>query len=492
MLNSREGLQDDIARNLERNRDLARTKAKEAEAAQKQMLTSEITSENMESDAVASETIDKSLLEPFEKSLRPGLLCIRDHPLEQMLDSPHVCPVLPFEASSPLGGMPPIPAVTPPSEMILSPQYVPQVRQKKLFTVSKVEIQSLISPTAMTVLPSTTNIILSPTLADINFNTDESSDSDNSQFPILLTPEDEIKGLTSGENGRDEFQGVDNAILQNGEKFLHADENFVGTEYTAQAGPGKDLLCNNGEKSVKSLDSQTSSKTVQSDNNGGSSEAIDQSEVIDSTVTNQSQLGDSVVKDNLDNSEYMVLNQSQCSDSVSTDQSQLSDSVTSNQSQSSDSARANQLLYNDSVPKTQSQHSDNSCDNCENGHSAIPEITQACTDVNSVDVNVVSQENILNRNCNLDRNSHDSGIGSYDNEQREQWTHVKHPLVGATTEVDGERVCIGNPNFHTSMTLNGMTQELASALDSIDSEKCQTNTENPYGKHTAMFSKTNL
>ena len=199
-----------------------------------------------------------------------------------------------------------------------------------------------------------------------------------------------------------------------------------------------------------------------------------------------------MVKDNLDNSEYMVLNQSQCSDSVSTDQSQLSDSVTSNQSQSSDSARANQLLYNDSVPKTQSQHSDNSCDNCENGHSAIPEITQACTDVNSVDVNVVSQENILNRNCNLDRNSHDSGIGSYDNEQREQWTHVKHPLVGATTEVDGERVCIGNPNFHTSMTLNGMTQELASALDSIDSEKCQTNTENPYGKHTAMFSKTNL
>ncbi|KAK3093325.1 hypothetical protein FSP39_014146 [Pinctada imbricata] len=418
-------LQDELSRCLERNRDLAKAKAKEAES-QAKMSESKTKPEPVTEEKEEMVPTEASLLESLDTVRRPGLLFIRDPPmipLEQTLDSPHVCPVptsqfagimglstsLPSRdvvssLDSPTLGIPSIPIATPPAEVILSPQYVPQVKKKKVFTVSKVDIQSLISPTAMSVLPATSKIILSPTISNMTFSGCASPElpksqfvSNDSKFMLLLADPDKADGLMDYDNERESMESEEVSEKEE----LQADSSQSGViQENAQEVIGDSpgiSMCNKGDSQVHS---ETVPKTEES------------SSPLES-----------------ENSE--------------------------------------------------SQVSDISCDKVnQSGKSANTVKTE---NINIVEFSVVSNDGMQNKNKIAVQDS------KINNTENEQWTHVKHPVPDSDVLSDQNKLETGNPDFHSTFTMNGMTQELASALDNIDTEKYQ-NKELSYGKKWTSIS----
>ncbi|KAJ8309008.1 hypothetical protein KUTeg_013882 [Tegillarca granosa] len=65
-----------------------------------------------------------------------------------------------------------------------------------------------------------------------------------------------------------------------------------------------------------------------------------------------------------------------------------------------------------------------------------------------------------------DTSQKDSGIGSYENEH---WTKIETTECNLVSGADKTK-----PNFHTTLTMNGLTQELASVLENLDGETTTT------------------
>lgn len=86
---------------------------------------------------------DSSYIESCDRVKRPMLLIMPDCPPEMSLDSPHCTEesvdYIPFPNSNSI-------ITTPPGDLLLSPQYCPSVKARKIFTVSHVKNSSLSSP----------------------------------------------------------------------------------------------------------------------------------------------------------------------------------------------------------------------------------------------------------------------------------------------------------------------------------------------------------
>lgn len=163
-------LQQDINSFTERNRDLQRKKEAEMRESMKQKKTPE---EDLEIVGTG-ENSPISLLTPASTVRRPSLLVI-ETAAESMLDSPVASEV--FRAPV----VAPILTSTPPGELLLSPQYTTAVKAKKIFTVSKVEIKSLLSPTG----PMVSSI---PVLSPSSLLTTSTALSQGDTIPTQITP----------------------------------------------------------------------------------------------------------------------------------------------------------------------------------------------------------------------------------------------------------------------------------------------------------------
>lgn len=127
-------LQQDINKKLEENREVFYKLEQEKSIKEKEI--------EKDKDKESSEN-DSSYIESCDKVKRPMLLVMPDCPPEMSLDSPHCTEesvdYIPFPASNSI-------ITTPPGDLLLSPQYCPSVKARKIFTVSQVKNSSLSSP----------------------------------------------------------------------------------------------------------------------------------------------------------------------------------------------------------------------------------------------------------------------------------------------------------------------------------------------------------
>jgi hypothetical protein len=280
-----------------------------------------------------------SLLTPGSTVRRPSLLLIENSEAEAMLDSPVAKDVFRAPAISP------IMTSTPPGELILSPQYSSSVKAKKIFTVSKVDIQSLLSPPG----PAPTSIsVLSPA----SLLCTNSSLSQGEPIPSQITP---------------------------------------STLQTILANP---ILCSPLESVPTPMETSSSNPNLEDD--------------ITDFIRN------------------LVIN--------------VADNAWS------------------------------ACDQCQQNNSGEETSgTTVHTNTTNTDTNPINRSTNASvpkpvRDLKLDR---DSGFGSCENEQ---WTQIESSEIPSSV-MNGHAnfsETLENPNFQSSLTMNGLTEELASVLESIE------------------------
>lgn len=346
-------LQQDINSFTERNRDMQRKREAELRESMKQKTTPD---EDLEIVGTG-ENAPISLLTPASTVRRPSLLVI-ETAAESMLDSPVASEV--FRAPV----VAPILTSTPPGELLLSPQYTTAVKAKKIFTVSKVDIQSLLSPTG----PIVETI---PVLSPSSLLTSSTALSQGDTIPSQITP----------------------AALQ-----------------TILANP---ILCaplGSVPAPPESLSSDLQTKP-------------------ETTVT---EFVKDIVIDIADNATAMC---DQCQHSNGEDK-------TSN----------TEVFSNTDTSKGETE---TSCTDAP----LNKDTSNTCYNENGTEDSFPSTPNPLK----------ESGLN---NSENEQWTQIEsseipssimngHAVLSKTTE---------NPNFQSSLTMNGLTEELASVLESIENK----------------------
>lgn len=347
-------LQQDINSFTERNRDLQRKKEAEMRESMKQKKTPE---EDLEIVGTG-ENSPISLLTPASTVRRPSLLVI-ETAAESMLDSPVASEV--FRAPV----VAPILTSTPPGELLLSPQYTTAVKAKKIFTVSKVEIKSLLSPTG----PMVSSI---PVLSPSSLLTTSTALSQGDTIPTQITP----------------------ATLQ-----------------TILANP---ILC--APLSSVPAPPESSSSDLQTKPEATATEFVKD-----------------IVVDLADNATAMC---DQCQHSNCEEETSSTEAV--------------------SDTDTSKGEKETSC-------TGAP--------FNTDTSNTCNNENIRTEDPvpSTPNPSKESGLS---NSENEQWTQIEsseipssimngHAVLSKTTE---------NPNFQSSLTMNGLTEELASVLESIETK----------------------
>lgn len=346
-------LQQDINSFTERNRDMQRKREAELRESMKQKMTPD---EDLEIVGTG-ENAPISLLTPASTVRRPSLLVI-ETAAESMLDSPVASEV--FRAPV----VAPILTSTPPGELLLSPQYTTAVKAKKIFTVSKVDIQSLLSPTG----PIVETI---PVLSPSSLLTSSTALSQGDTIPSQITP----------------------AALQ-----------------TILANP---ILCaplGSVPAPPESLSSDLQTKP-------------------ETTIT---EFVKDIVIDIADNATAMC---DQCQHSNGEEE-------TSN----------TEVFSNTDTSKGETE---TSCTDAP----LNKDTSNTCYNENSTEDSFPSTPNPLK----------ESGLN---NSENEQWTQIEsseipssimngHAVLSKTTE---------NPNFQSSLTMNGLTEELASVLESIENK----------------------
>lgn len=328
-------LQQDINSYTERNRETQRRVDAEKRETQKQQI-------KMDSNADLMELGDSalSLLTPGSTVKRPSLLVIETSTAETMLDSPVAKDV--FRAP----GISPIMSSTPPGELLLSPQYTSSVKAKKIFTVSKVDIQSLLSPPG----PVPTSI---PVLSPSSLLCTSSALSQGDTIPTKITP---------------------------------------STLQTILANP---MLCTPLESVQTQLESSSNPQTE-----------------AEGTIT--------------DFIRELVINVADNASGV--------------------------------------------CDQCQQNNSGEETSrTLIKKDTSNKNTNTVTRGTIVSvpkpvKDLTVNR---DSGFGSCENEQ---WTQIESSEIPSSV-INGHAnfsKTLENPNFQSSLTMNGLTEELASVLESIE------------------------
>ncbi|XP_062595456.1 protein phosphatase 1 regulatory subunit 37-like [Saccostrea cucullata] len=181
-------LQNDINAFTERNKEVQRKTEAEKRKVQK-----ELEKKDSEKELVGLGHDTLSLLKQGSTVRRPSLLVI-ESAAEAMLDSPVSKNVFITPDINP------ILTSTPPGELLLSPQYTTAVKAKKIFTVSKVNIQSLLSPsgsvpTSLPILSPSSLLSASSALSQVDSNPTNITPSTLQAIlanPILCAPLDSV------------------------------------------------------------------------------------------------------------------------------------------------------------------------------------------------------------------------------------------------------------------------------------------------------------
>lgn len=346
---------------------------------------------------------DVPFIEPCNKVRRPSLLMMPDCPREASLDSPHTVEpthTIPspnsFITSKELLHSPQYShsISTPPGELLLSPQYCPSVKARKIFTVSKVN-NSTMSP--MAPVPS----ILPPVI----------------ELPMALPPSLPVMPIQPVIINSDNIPD-DSAEGQTGQLQLSKVEQFADITnalVTESVNQILDQIISNDTSSGFTGSSGSSKQSV--------NHSVECNSDLDVSLQQEKdiiEVGSIDIKGSEENVTIETLEGNEvCSVVLQAD-----------------------TEYNNALVCGNIVVENTGCDNVQ---------TTGDVQSNKVQTNSSGSEHLLNGNIEqIKIKEIDSGVGSYDNEL---WTNVEDTV---------------KPNFQTSLTLNGLTQELASAIEGLD------------------------
>ncbi|XP_060070550.1 protein phosphatase 1 regulatory subunit 37-like [Ylistrum balloti] len=476
-------LQQDISNFLERNQGLARKRTEEERLNLERTIKADTRPGRSDSVIEPAESAkeDAQTIASFDKIKRPMLLVMEDKEAQKTLDSPHVKPenlpssddedgtVLPSNKVLAKAG-------APPAELLLSPQYC-TVKAKKLFTVSRVAGPPHLS------------------LANADVSAGHST---SSRLDSVLSPSDTNDMISQMSNGTHVMsQGLssknitspsDVTLSIQAESVSHIIEEIVtGASQEAAKEDGS------GEKTF-----QESVQNSCSESGSIASEDVDSQDAVANVDGNNPSLSDSienkcsVMTDNVtrSNSETEVVSQkSVISDSSDMEVKESADLKTSDSDCDIHKQNEETCVCLDSAISVVSKG-----DNCvENNSSITDSVTGRLSgSIPELDVTHCDQiEENSDRNdgvsedsqemhtlskclpCDKLKQEKDSGIGSYENDR--DWTRLDAPSKGMKTngcdsQTDGSNLPITNPDFYTNLTFNGLTQELASALENLENK----------------------
>ncbi|XP_069119075.1 protein phosphatase 1 regulatory subunit 37-like [Argopecten irradians] len=473
-------LQQDIGNFLERNQSLARKRTEEERLNLERTIKEDSRPGRSDSVIEPAESAkeDAQTIASFDKIKRPMLLVMEDKGAQKTLDSPHVKPqdlessddedesVLPSNKAL-------AKAAAPPHELLLSPQYC-TVKAKKLFTVSRVAgppqlpLPSHSAPSRLdTVLsPSDTNDLISnisngthvvtQALSAITSPTDVSlsiqAESVRQILGETLTPHTE-REETFQKSGSDEVKSVNDVGSGKVESVDNVSSSKVENVDVVSSGE-VESVDNAGSGEVESVDNAGSGEVESVDNAGGDDvESVDDPARgnVDSDKAESAELiSDSGVCDIKHNDKAFNL-----PDCAIKDVNKGHNSIENGDNLSSiASVNDNLSAHKPQLDITDGDQTEQNGEKSEDSH-------------------------ILSKSlpCDKLKQEKDSGIGSYENER--DWTRLDAPCKdtktnGCDTDRDGPGLPITNPDFYTDLSLNGLTQELASALENLDVDSSGT------------------
>lgn len=418
-------LHQDINNHLERNRDIIR-KIDERRKIEETLLKEEAMKNTMTvMNGNDVKLDDVPYIPSLDKIKRPKLLFMQEKSREQSLDSPECLPDLVASppVTSPLATASSLTPPLPSGDLLLSPQYCEKMKAKKLFSITKVD-ESALSGISVS---SPVNV---PVSLQQMLPCDQSALSLDNQLPVLnsslmssdiVTPTSLCHTLVS--------ETVDNYIQQ------IVCDNALNTE-------GNERRLTNGEDSISSLilKGQLTNKTVNSD--------------LEKTTTD-------ILQAPMDSSsENGIIGSSKSNSDVVPQHEKLNDykqNVTRTESS---------LCHESQKPESISVGSLG--DTNLNGRNAMGDGSQSAID-NGKD----------NSSAGTALNGDGSKMLSPEFVVDSSDTLMRVDTAGQTRPVPHDA---GKPDFYTNLTMNGMTQELATVLDSLDKEYCDNGLDNKRGE----------
>ncbi|OWF35723.1 Protein phosphatase 1 regulatory subunit 37 [Mizuhopecten yessoensis] len=463
-------LQQDINNFLERNQGLARKRTEEERLDLERTIKEDTRPGRSDSIIEPAETAkeDAQTIASFDKIKRPMLLVMEDRAAQKTLDSPHVKPEnLPSSGDEDENVLPSNKALanaaTPPAELLLSPQYC-TVKAKKLFTVSRVAgpPHLPLSQAGMSAghsASSRLDTVLSP--------------SDTNDLIAHISNGTHV--MSQGLSSRNITSPSDVTLSIQAENVNHIiDELVTGvsdTNLTDEKSSGELTFQENIQKSCLESESKSCEDIVDSH------DLVTQVDGNNATISDQGEGQPSV------NEEFVTPSNSEVEVNESATLRTI-DSVCDNSKQSEEASGHLVSAIGDVG------NGDNSVEEgCNSGNmdsvadrlsGSLPELD--ITDCDQTKQNCEKSNDVSNDSqdmhtlskslpCDKLKQEKDSGIGSYENDR--DWTRLDAPNKGLKTNgcgsrKDGPGLSINNPDFYSDLTLNGLTQELASALENLD------------------------
>lgn len=505
-------LQDDIKSYLERNQSHSKIKSEEERLYLERTIKDYSKPGRADSFKEPNDTDENSkYIATFDRVKRPMLLVMQENEAQKCLDSPHVNSLINNNKGNSSDCETKV-LSTPPSELLLSPQYCNNVKAKKIFTVSRVDSMTRTTiPDIMirhdnetsnmcdvtlpvTSLSHVTSQNISDTLGGLS---SESHQAVNSLINQIVT-----ETLENGANKTSTALATENVMIDEEEKdkkreFLALDFSSVennnraletvdecGTLQDCTVGDNivpnskyeelcvarhfkevteTDLLhsasnCEN-DKTIEQFD-QGVAKTMESDS---VSEQIGQVVQNLNTMAGKLEIGDT------------ASHSSDIGISITTDHGRKSAitqvgnlSVLVSETKSDREIQISRSEdLNGIVTTTEEIHSHNNSTNSE----------QISICLSSPAHKLVGMKN----NCGPKQGKErDLGVGIYESDH---WTTVEAAecLQDGATKQD-IKTQINNPDFYSNLSMNGLTQELASALENIEPQDANKASLNNEGK----------
>lgn len=449
-------LQQDISNYLDRNLQISRRKEEEERHKLEQKWKEEQEKASSEGSDIEK---DVKLICGFDKIKRPGLLVMSEHPAEQDLDSPCCTSenFTDFSVSniSSVVHSPNLLQNMPPAELLLSPQYCPAVKARKLFTVSKVLSPS--SPISsggkpLGDLPTSPLTFQPATLVNPNVESVVSqTGSELAQLSVYNSSD--LAEVLAAENVNNLIQNmmVANVCVNesNTTKLGSITEKREDSDWSEK------ITNNQSDSSNLSVDTDSSKKDQVSSADKSSVSTCKKDVAIDDSDLEKVPVPD-IIED---------------SDDVFDENLQFEQTQNDLTAEKNDK---NNLIEDSAIEKSKenkAKHIHYYGSDAGNGENCSDD-SSTKTDKDIITTHSIGNNISENVKCSKpkesDTSQKDSGIGSYENEH---WTKIESTECSVVSGADKTK-----PNFHTTLTMNGLTQELASVLENLDGETTTTTT----------------
>ncbi|XP_041352316.1 protein phosphatase 1 regulatory subunit 37-like isoform X2 [Gigantopelta aegis] len=416
-----------------------------------------------------------------EKIQRPKLLFSHDATPQQTLESPHdfhqfshediptsssADQSLSLHLNAPHVSKPLV--TTPPTELLLSPQYVPQLTAKKIFSVSKVSEASVSQGVVSSPLDSVNSAGVSASalcqkMADetINEYIDQIVTADDSgaggqrkgQTADSDTKRDNVDLLTAAcsHTSRDDSECKTELLSDSLKEYNDNAEdvnqlsNNVSDPVPLEANSTTTVQFGDGTDPLKLLHTGVETGIAHGNDTGEMSSLSDISSILCTTSEDEANSLCVVGVDSVSNHDSKEDMKNNGTTEMNTDVLSVIGEKKHGEATSVEVVGVSKTFLSVSNADTYSK---------ENG-----------TGVVSLANNTTKSTDSTKSNSKMD-----SGIGSYENEQwlKVDSSDLSHQLCSGLESMENQTT--EKPNFHTNLSVNGLARELASVLDALDEQ----------------------